>query len=65
MRVSGGILRLRLGPKSSVVLYHTDIKRDKNGKIKQDLRETYHYRGRRPYAAPRQSGRKNLQTIRK
>ncbi|MBQ9321825.1 MAG: glycoside hydrolase family 13 protein [Eubacterium sp.] len=65
MCVSGGILRLRLGPKSSVVLYHTDIKRDKNGKIKQDLRETYHYRGRRPYAAPRQSGRKNLQTIRK
>ena len=38
---------------------------DKDGNIKPDLREAYHYRGRRPYAAPRQSGRKNLQTIRK
>ena len=65
LHAGGGILRLRMAPKSSVVLYHTDVKRDKNGNIQHDPREVYNYRGRRPYASPRQGGRKNLQTIRK
>ncbi|MBR2188102.1 MAG: glycoside hydrolase family 13 protein [Eubacterium sp.] len=65
LRAPGGLLRLHMPAKSSMVFHQTDRKRQAAADGARKEHRERHYRGRRDYDTGRQGGRKNLQTIRK